>query len=167
MRLKEMTYSGVIQKVDGSDDTYELTEYGWAVEEAVLALGRWGAMALNIPRPEDIVTVDSLVVALRATYLAEHAPEGRESYELHVGELVVNAVVDNGRLTVERGPLPGADVVINPGSLFKSLLTGEVTATDALSSGQVEVTGDPALFERFVAMFRLLNIPSPKQPAHA
>lgn len=165
MRLKEMIYTGVIQEADGSD-RYELTAYGRAVEDAVLALGRWGAMALNIPRPEDIITEDSLIIALRATYLAEFAGVDPVSYEIHVGDLVVHAKLADGRLSVDRGPLPGADMTISPGPLFKALLAGEVTAAEALASGQVEVIGDPALFERYVAMFKLPNIPVP-EPAYA
>jgi DNA-binding HxlR family transcriptional regulator len=164
-RLKEMIYSGVVRQVDDSD-RYELTEYGRALEEAVLALGRWGAMALNVPRPEDVITEDSLVVALRATYLAEHAGTDPVSYEIRVGDMLVHAEIEDGRLTVDRGPLPGADVTINPGPMFKALLAGDVTAAEALASGQVEVTGDPALFERFVATFKLPNIPVP-EPARA
>jgi DNA-binding HxlR family transcriptional regulator len=168
MRLREMTYSGVIQTVepadasaDGAEDVYELTEYGRALEDAVLAMGRWGAMALAMPRPEDIVTESSLVVALRATFVPESAQGLTVSYELHVGDLVVHATVVEGRLDVNTGSLPDADALVEVGALFKSLLTREVSVSDALAGGQVTVKGDPALLETFVELFQWPNLPAP------
>jgi DNA-binding HxlR family transcriptional regulator len=165
MRLKEMTYSGVLRPVDVTEPAdvahYELTEYGRALEDVLFALGRWGAMALATPRPEDIITEDSLMVALRATFVPEPTRGDAVGYELHVGDIVVHAKFDDGRLEVARGPLADADAVIDPGPLFKSLLTGEVSVAAALDTGQVSVTGDPALLGRFVSMFRLPDLPSP------
>ena len=59
-------------------ERYELTAYGRALEEAVLAFGRWGAASLADPRQEDIVTDASLMVALKATFLSEtrRRPQG-------------------------------------------------------------------------------------------
>jgi DNA-binding HxlR family transcriptional regulator len=164
MRLKELAHSGIIRPTGTSDpngdDRYELTEYGRALEDVLLALGRWGAATLTIPRPEDIVTEDSLMVALRATFLAEAAGDVRLSFELHVADVVVHGLVDRSRLHVKRGPLPGADVVINPGAAMIALLNRELSPAEALADGQVRVT-DPALFERFVAMFALPHLPTP------
>lgn len=165
MRLKEMTYCGVLRLVDATEPPdmarHELTEYGRALEDVLFALGRWGAMALATPRPEDIITEDSLMVALRATFVPELAGGDAVGYELHVGDVVIHAKVADGRLDVARGHLENADAVIDPGNLFMSMLTGEVSVADAMDSGQVSVTGDPALLGRFVSMFRLPDLPSP------
>lgn len=164
MRLKEMEYSGVIRQVEPAEDgavRYDLTEYGRALEDILLALGRWGAVTLAIPRPEDIVTEDSMMVALRATFRPENTRDVRASYELHIADIVVNATIDNGRLTVDRGPLPGADAIVDPGPLLKALMTRELTAEQALATGEVSVTGDPELFATFVAAFELPNLPDP------
>lgn len=160
-RLKEMAHSGVIRPVGDARGRYELTEYGRALEDVLLALGRWGAITLAAPRPEDIITTDSLMVALRATFLRDVARGRTVSYELHVGGVVVNARVDDGGLELAEGPLPGADAVIEPGPLLKDLLLGDVTAADALSGGVLRMTGDPALLDDFVAMFQLPRIPAP------
>ncbi|OLF11307.1 hypothetical protein BU204_30620 [Actinophytocola xanthii] len=168
MRLKEMTYSGIVRTVGPragqAQERYELTEYGRALEDVVLALGRWGAMALAAPRPEDVITEDSLVVALRATFLPERAVDVSAGYELHVGSLVVHVRVDDGRVAVAPGPLSGADAVIDAGPLFKSLLTGDVTAAEALASGRVSVAGAPDALDRFVSMFQLPRLPVPVLP---
>jgi DNA-binding HxlR family transcriptional regulator/putative sterol carrier protein len=165
-RLKELAYSGVVQPVDETDDEgthYELTEYGSALEEAVLAFGRWGAATLAMPRSEDIITDDSLMVALKATFLPDKARDVRLSYELHIGERhVIHVRIDDGKLEVGNGPLPEADAVLDVGFVLLALMTGEMTAADVLDTGQVRVEGDPALLERFVGMFQLPKLPAPK-----
>lgn len=165
-RLKELEYSGVVRPIDKDGDgeqvRYELTEYGRALEDAVLAFGRWGAATLAMPRPEDIVTDASLMVALKATFLPEVARGVRMSYELHVSEHVLNVRIDDGSLDVAVGPLPGADAVLDLGFVLLALMTGEMTADDVLATGQARVEGDPALLHRFVEMFQLPRLPAPK-----
>lgn len=168
-RLKELAYSGVVRQVEASDDhtqeRYELTEYGRASEDAVLAFGRWGAATLAMPRPEDIVTDASLIVALKATFLAEMAVGVKVSYELTIGGHVLNARIDDGVLEVGAGPLPGADSTLDLGFALRELMTGEVSVEDAIESGQVRVeAGDTALLHRFVSLFQLPKLPAPQVP---
>lgn len=163
MRLKELEYSGVIRHraTQGQEDVYELTEYGRGLQDVLLALGRWGAMSLATPRPEDIVTEDSVLVAIRATFVPEAAAGLDLSLELHVADVVLHARVTDGVLDLGRGPLPGADAVIDPGPMLKGLLTGEVDPEEALASGHVTLTGDPKALHRFVEVFRLPRMPAP------
>ncbi len=165
MRLKEMEYSGVLRRQEGTASSepavYELTAYGRAIEDVLLALGRWGAMALADPRPEDIITENSVIVAFRAMFVPEAAGDVVASYELRVGEIVVNAVIDHGEIAVNAGPLPGADAVITVGPVLKSMLAGDVTIDEALASGQVSVTGDESLLATFVEVFELPKMPTP------
>jgi DNA-binding HxlR family transcriptional regulator len=162
-RLKEMAHSGVVrpQDAEGDEARYELTEYGQALEEIVLAFGRWGAATLNEPRPEDVVTPDSLIMALRATFQSDAARGLRVSYELHIGEIVLNARIDDGKLVVDKGPMPDADAVLEPGPLLKGLMTGEISPAEALASGTTKLTGDPELLSVFAMLFRLPNLPAP------
>jgi DNA-binding HxlR family transcriptional regulator len=170
MRLKELDYSGVIRPAESTDSNggqrYELTAYGRVLKDVLLALGRWGAATLAMPRPEDVVTEDSMMVALQATFQEDVALDDQLSFELRVADVVIHGEVDRGRLVVGRGPLPGADVVINPGPLFRDLLTRELSAAAALASDQTSITGDAAVFERFVDLFALPDLPAPV-PAHA
>lgn len=164
MRLKELTYSGIIAPVggvvrSGRRTRYELTAYGRALEQPLLALGRWGAMALAAPRPEDVVTEDALMAALQGTFHPEAARD--LTVEVHVESAVVHAVIDGGRLELHRGPTADADLVVYAGAAFKSLLAGDITPADALAGGQVSLTGPPDLLDYFVEMFRLPNLPRP------
>ncbi|MGH3756325.1 winged helix-turn-helix transcriptional regulator [Actinophytocola sp.] len=169
MRLREMEFSGVVRRQDPTRDldqaVYELTEYGRSVEDVLLALSRWGAMTLATPRPEDIVTEDSLVVALRSTFRPEAARELTVGFELRVDGNVVHAVVDHGNLTVNAGPLPGADVIVELGTVLKGMLSGAVDIADAIATGQVTVTGDAALLDTFVELFQLPSAPAPVIPS--
>ena len=47
---------------------YELTPYGRELEPVVLALGAWGFKAMGDPRDEQIITPDSMTMALRTAF---------------------------------------------------------------------------------------------------
>ena len=165
-RLKELEASGVVQRrllprPQGSV-VYELTDYGRELDDVVLRLGLWGARSLGQPRPDDIVTTDSLIMALRATFRRDAAAGLRLGYEVRVGDIVVHALVDDGKVEVEQGPLPRPDLVIDTGPELRALLAGELGPSEAVASGAVRLTGDPALLDRFVQLF---HIPPP--PASA
>jgi len=162
MRLRELAHSGVIRRTLEPDDEirYELTEYGRVLEDIVLALGRWGAMALGAPRPEEIVTEDSVMTMLWSTFQVDAALDVQMCFEVHVDDVVVHAVVDHGQLALHPGPTSDADTVIEPGPILKSLLTGEISAADALADGQVVVSGAPELLTWFVELFHLPSLPT-------
>jgi DNA-binding HxlR family transcriptional regulator len=158
-RLKELEEAGVVRRRllprPAAAVVYELTPYGQELEDVVLRLGRWGARALGEPRPEDALTEDSLVLALRATFRPEATRGLRASYELRAGDAVVHARVDDGALEAAGGPLAGADLVVETGPVLKALMAGEVSPDEAVESGAVRLAGDRALLTRFVEFFRL------------
>ncbi|WP_460405418.1 winged helix-turn-helix transcriptional regulator [Actinophytocola sediminis] len=162
-RLKELEYNGIIRRLDGEDDQerYDLTEYGRALEDVLFALGRWGAMMLGTPRPEDIVTEDSIMVALRATFLPASARDVDATFEVHAGAIVIHVEVDHGKIEVGRGPLPGADAIIKPGPLLRHMMTRDLPVHEALDSGDVEIIGDPGMLATFIEMFQLPKLPAP------
>src|SRR4051794_2326175 len=145
MRIREMAYTGIIERSSSADEQgevrYQLTRYGRRLEEILLAFGRWGSAMLAEPRPEDIITEDSIMIAMRASFLAEQAVGRTASYELRFGDIVFHVVIEDGQLEVGRGPLPGAPV-IEPGPTMKDLLTRSLTVEDALATGTVHVA-DP------------------------
>jgi DNA-binding HxlR family transcriptional regulator len=158
-RLKELEEAGIVQRrarprPDGSV-VYELTAYGADLEEPVMALGRWGARCLGEPRPDEIITTDSITIALRTTFAAERARGVRATYELRLGPVVVHARVDDGALAVGAGPLPDAQLVIESGPAIRALMAGELTPGAAIDSGQVHVIGDSQLLGTFVEVFRI------------
>lgn len=162
-RLKELEHAGVVRRRvlprPARAVVYELTEYGLELEVVVVELGRWGAKALGDPRPAETVTVDSLVMALRSTFRSEPARGMRAGYELRVGPIVLHARVDDGRVAVAEGALPGADLVIEAGPGIRALMAGELSPREAVENGTVRLTGDPELLTRFARIFRIDPMP--------
>lgn len=165
-RLKELERGGVVRPLAPAESpdsvVYELTPYGRELEDIVYRLSLWGARQLGEPRPEDIVTVDSLIMAMRSTFHPEAARGLRASYELHIGDIVLHACVEDGTVQVAAGRLPGADLVIEPGMALKALMAGELSPAEAISDGHIRVTGDHGLLARFAEIF---YIPQPSSAA--
>jgi DNA-binding HxlR family transcriptional regulator len=155
-RLRELERAGVVRRVplDGVV-RYEMTEYGAELDDIILRFGRWGARMLDRPRPEEIITTDSLIMAMRAAFQPAAARGLRVSYEVRVGPTVVGLRVQDGELTVDRGPLVGADLAFEPGVALKGLLSGEADPVTAVEDGSVLCDGDPALLGLFVHLFQL------------
>ena len=162
-RLKELEEAGIIRRRllprPSTGIVYELTECGRELEDIVLRLGLWGASSLGDPRPEDTLNVDSLMLALRATFRAEEARDLKAGYELRLGEIVIHARVDRGTLEVAEGPLAGADLVIETDLTLRALMSGELSPSEAVESGKVRLTGKPELLDRFVDVFRIPPAP--------
>ena len=156
-RLKEMEQAGVVRRrvlprPDGSI-IYELTDYGAELEPVVAQLGMWGAKSLGEPGREEVVTADSLVMALRTIFHPQAARGIKVGYELRLGDIVIHARVSNKKVDVAKGPLPSADLVIEAGPAIKALLAHEVSHTAAIKSGHVRVIGDADLLKRFAEIF--------------
>jgi DNA-binding MarR family transcriptional regulator len=103
-RLKELEAAGVVERrllprPEGSV-VYALTDYGRELETIVLAMGRWGAQRLDEPRDGEIVTTDSLVMALRSTFHPAAGRGLRLTYELRVDDIVIGARVRNGKVVL-------------------------------------------------------------------
>src|SRR5207237_8669049 len=93
--------------------------------------------------------------ALRSTFRPEAARAFRGSYELRLGDVIVHAQVDRGKLEAAAGGLPGADLVIETGPIVRSLLARELTPAAALRAGLVRLTGNKRLFEKFPELFQI------------
>jgi DNA-binding HxlR family transcriptional regulator len=158
-RLRELEAAGVVHRRalprPAGSIVYELTAYGRELEGVVLALGRWGAKALGEPAPGEIVTCDSMTIAMRSLFRPEEAADVAVAYELRLGDVVLGVRVDKGGLDVTEGGLDGADLVIETGPAIRALLAGEIAPGEAIADGTVHVTGDPALLTTFTALFRI------------
>jgi len=158
-RLEHLEQTGVVQsqrlRWPAGGLAYWLTDYGVDLDDSVRLLARWGARSLGDPRPGEIVTAESLVMALRTTFHAEAALGFHASYEVRLGDHVLHARIDNGVLETGEGPLRDADLVLEPGPALRPMMAGELTPHEALSSGAVTISGDPRLLDRFVEIFQI------------
>jgi DNA-binding HxlR family transcriptional regulator len=158
-RLKELEQAGVVERRvlprPAGSVVYDLTAYGRDLEDVVLRLGRWGARSLGFPREGEIVTPDSMVMALRAMFRPEAAADVRAVFELRLGDVVLHARVDAGTLAAGVGPATAPDLVVEAGPGIRALFAGELSPADAVRTGEITALGDPALLDAFAAVFRL------------
>jgi DNA-binding HxlR family transcriptional regulator len=158
-RLKQLEAAGVAERRalprPPGGVAYELTFHGRALEETVVAIGRWGATLLDAPRDGEVVTVDSLAMALRTTFRSEAAADLRARFEVHIGDIVLHAIVDGSAITVGRGPIEKPDLIVESSPALKDLMSGEITPRQALASGAMRITGSRKLFDRFAQVFRI------------
>jgi len=163
-RLKELEGAGVVRRRvlprPAASIIYELTEYGAELEDAIVMLGRWGAKLLDEPRSDEIITEDSMVMALRSTFHPEAARKLRANYEFRFGDIVVHAKVDKGKIKVAAGPLPKPDVIISAGPAIKDLMSGTISPSQAIKNGSVRLKGNPNLLTRFAEIFRIEPMPT-------
>lgn len=158
-RLKELEENGLVrrraQPRPGGGVSYELTETGRELEPAVIELGRWGAKRLGELRPDEVVTEDSMVMALRTTFRREAAGKAKARFELRLGEIVIHAIIRNGAVTVGKGAIDDPDLVIEAGPGIRALMAQEISPDEALKTKTVRIKGDRALFPLFARVFRI------------
>jgi DNA-binding HxlR family transcriptional regulator len=164
-RLRDLEEGGVVARrvlprPEGGV-AYELTPYGRDLEDVVLRLGAWGARRLGEPRPGEIVTADSMVVAMRAMFDAHAARNVRADFELRLGDTVLSVEVDGERMHAFAGSRPGgADLTVAAGPGIRALFAREVTPAEALRDGVVQIVdGDPGLLSTLTDVFRLEPTP--------
>ncbi len=178
-RLKELQQAGVVRRAHLAHCglIYELTEFGRGLEDVVLSLGRWGFRALGSPEPGDVVTQDSLTMALRTAFRAEAAAAlPATCYEARLGPVALSVAVSPAALRIrplgstravdaERSTLPPPDLVFTIGTELRALIAGELSPTAAVAAGVVEVLAGPAsLLDRFATTFHLPTEPGPARP---
>lgn len=156
-RLKELQEAGLIHRLPRSRIiVYELTPYGRELEPVVLALGAWGFKAMGEPREEQIVTPDSMTMALRTAFRPQVAAAlPATGYAAHFGAAELLIRVDGSQLDVTRGDGP-ADLAFSAGPDIRRLISGELAPARAIATGVVEVLhGRRELLSRFAETFHL------------
>lgn len=169
-RLKELQEGGVVRRVPllNCGLVYELTPYGRSFEPIMLALGRWGFQAMGDPEEGDVVTPDSLTMALRTAFQPDAAEDAE--YELHMGDVALRASVRDGVLSVAQlappappvgGRLPDGDpdAVIVAGPGIRRLIGGEITPAEAVAQDVVAVVrGEASWLDAFAATFHIARM---------
>ena len=174
-RLKELQEGGVVRRVPLKHCglVYELTPYGRELEPIVLALGRWGFVQMGDPQEGDLVTADSLTMALRTAFRADAAASlPPADYELHIADVVLRVQVDpaglriaqvqpagrpvDPRSTAQASTTGEAELVFAAGPGIRRLISGELTPAEAIDQEVLAVVaGDATLLERFAQTFSI------------
>lgn len=158
-RLRDLEAAGVVEKrwlpPPAASTVYELTDAGGALEEVVLAMGRWGSLFGRRVAQEDASRPEWQLYALKGAFRPEAAIRVSRTFELRFGDHVVAAEVRRGRLKLSEGPAAAPDVVVKTEfRTFMDLAAGRLALADARERGLITIesgrSGEPELlFELF------------------
>jgi DNA-binding HxlR family transcriptional regulator/putative sterol carrier protein len=167
-RLDGLEQTGVVVRrrlpAPAASTVYELTEWGSELEPVICAIGRWGARSPLHDRTAHF-GVASFVLSLRTNFSKAAAVGLRTTVEIRVADDVFVARVRSGRFTIERGEADSPDAVITAAPpVLAGVIYGGYPLREAMRAGDVAVSGDPAIVERFFSVFLL---PPPAPPAVA
>jgi len=152
-RLRDLQASGIVEH-EGS--TYRLTPRGAELEEAVLALARFGLPLMEEPDPDDLWRASWNVVALKYAFRPERAKRMRGVIEYRVDDTCVQARFRDGRIDTAGEARWRPDVVLSAnGETFLDLSTGRVEPERAEAEGDLSIEGDRRLYRASLRAFGL------------
>lgn len=146
-----------------SAESYELTDWGYRLEDVNTALAAWAVQSPSLPweadmSPDTLVLtmraharpcpdlVEPVTVALRLTDSRQHPPDEPVTYDAEMSAAGTTVVKGNV-------PAPAAATLSTTTRVLKTLVLG--TGTPAEASG-MEITGDPVAVQHLLDATRLL-----------
>lgn len=152
-RVRQLEADGVIQRrllldQPSSAVAYELTEAGRELATAVIPLALWGArhQLSEADAGGEVFRAEWALGFLAGSGAGGVPPDLEALYEFHIGDSVACLRLRDGRMSVVPG-LAGttADVVVRTSAGVLGSIAGQrITMAEAVGTGQVEATGDPA-----------------------
>jgi DNA-binding HxlR family transcriptional regulator len=158
-RLRELEAAGIVHREVGEAHgiRYALTPWGRELEPVITALGRWGAMHMDVPYEGEIVTAAGMATMLRTGFAGRAAdgPAEPTTFEIHADGLVAHGAVTGDRIDVAVGPAEDPDLRVSAGDHFRAFVAGELTAAEYAALPDVTVEGDASLLATFADLFRI------------
>ena len=145
-RLKHLRTHGLIAlerlPPPASTHAYVITEKGRTLEPIVVALAQWGCANLERHTDNKVFVPGAAILAIQANFNAEAFVGIEEAYEFHIGANVFHMRVTQVALTPRLGSAyaPDCTVHLDPDT-FQRILTGRVTAANAVRQGLLQVHG--------------------------
>ena len=156
-RLRDLTEAGVVRRrrlgPPAAAWVYELTEWGAELEDIILELAEWvhksPLMRYDLP-----LGPDSLMLSLKTRFHPPAAVGMAASIGLSLGEAHFRVRIADGRLDIDRGDPDHPDLVLDTDeATLLSRLNPDGSIDDAVSAGQLRLSGDRALADRFRQAF--------------
>jgi DNA-binding HxlR family transcriptional regulator len=157
-RLKQLETSGVVRRrllpLPDGGTVYELTPYGRELEPILLALGRWGTKRMG-DLPRDVATRSRWLVAAMLAFHDDGQRIARPTtWELRLTDGVFTVRAQGATLTVTAGAPDHADLAITTeDEQLHRLLTGQLTAEEAVATGAITLDGDASTLPRLLSLF--------------
>jgi DNA-binding HxlR family transcriptional regulator len=158
-RLEGLEAKGLVQRrrlpPPLNAQVYELTEWGYEAEPVTAALGRW---ATRSPGHDPLLPISavSILLSFRALFDPGLAKGLVARIGFALGSYTYIARIDEGGITIARGPTEEADVTFTgtPAGLAGAV-HGKVPLEALAQAGVLTVTGDEAIARRFLTLFPL------------
>lgn len=157
-RLADLEAAGVVRRhklpPPASVTVYELTPWGYEAGPIFQAMGRWGVRSPTHDPTKPFSAV-SLVISFR-TMLDLSRADSEATVGFRLGEQSFVWKLADGQIQITREPAEGADVVFegSPATIAAAAYGG-VTLAELEAAGEMTISGDRALAERFVTWFPL------------
>jgi len=158
-RLRDLTEAGVVHRrrlsPPAASWVYELTPWGADLGPVVVSLARWASRSPGMPYDAPLGT-DSVMLSLEALFDGAAAGALHAAIALHIGDERFGIRIADGQLEVNRGEIEAPDATLDTDqATLLRLLRTDVTLDDALADGNLRVTGDRDIVERFRRLFPL------------
>ena len=98
-------------------------------------------------------SVGATTLAIKAFFHPEQAQGITETYELHLGNEILQVRIKEGVLQVQQGQNFKADVIFHTEMpIFMNLFSGQLAPDDALAGGLIRIEGDQQALKRFLTI---------------
>jgi putative sterol carrier protein len=133
---------------------YELTEDGRDLAAAMVPLVGWGARRLGARKPSESFRPHWGALAM-ATFADREAAKGvSETYQYLVGRSAFHFTVDDGSIELRDGRAQNAAATLTTDEdTWADIASGKITATSAIATGALTLTGDPQAAKRLRKIF--------------
>jgi DNA-binding HxlR family transcriptional regulator/putative sterol carrier protein len=166
-RLKSLEQQGLLRRrvlpPPAGSTVYELTSLGQGLEQMLLELGKWGSQFVP-PSHEGVALLHlgSYALTVKTFFRPELAQGIDETYELHIGDEVLQVRVAAGEIHVQQSLARAADLIVYSDiSAYLELLSGQLQPDDAISQGRIRIAGDPTALRRFL---KICGLPGAQTP---
>jgi len=134
---------------------YELTQWGYEAEPIIQTMGRWATRS-PAHDPTMPLSATSLMLSFRTMGDPERMKGLKARIGFRIGAETFRVEIADGRMTAERGPAEGADLILaGPAPAIAGAVYGGVPLKALEAEGALNVEGDRALAARFVTLFPL------------
>ena len=156
-RLEDLQMAGVVQRhrlpPPAASWVYELTGWGYELEDLLLAMARWGSQSASVAEHE--LSPRALLIAMQTTYAPPSSGDAAGRFELHIGDESFAVATGHGSITVAAGRVPSPNAVIWSGTAaLRAVIFGDVALADALRSGALRIDGDGNAAAALLTSFR-------------
>jgi DNA-binding HxlR family transcriptional regulator/putative sterol carrier protein len=157
-RLRALERDGVVARDElpppAARQVYELTEDGRDLAAAMVPLVAWGARRLGTRKPTESFRPQWGALAMATFADREAAKAVNETYQYLVGRSAFHFTVDDGSIELHDGQAqkPAATLATDE-ETWADIASGKITASSAIATGALALTGDPQAAKRLKKIF--------------